>query len=233
MKQYRTIAHANKLLYVTLVLAMIISIFAFPSTANAEQINASTILQPYEDELAAFNQAYGTDYQFKLMDEAEDEEEQLAAFFSQMTMSEFRTYLMAAYENDITNQSAGNASEPSNSTNYTTGIMPRTVYSTYQRCFYGDGGNGFYVEASVYSSPVSTEHHRYTDIIGCGYLDTDVYPKYVPYKIEYIISSDAYYVDFTYYCYRYVSENLVNTTKYTLPVCYEAGKGGTFIEVSA
>lgn len=35
------------------------------------------------------------------------------------------------------------------------------------------------------------------------------------------------------YCYRYVSENLVNTTKYTLPVCYEAGKGDTFIEVSA
>lgn len=237
MKQRQKTINSNGLFCIMLIGIMIMSFLAFPNQIRAEQLDAASVLKPYADELALFNQKYGTDYRFQLVEEVENEDEELAKFFGSMSLEEFRTYLLNAYRNDIASQTTS----PTYSYSYTSNTIsqstssasPRTSYSVKQCFYYGSGSNNLYIRATVYSSPVSTEHHRYVEITARGYgEDVGVYPQYIPKKYSHSISSDAYYVDVIYECDYYVAENLVYVNMgRNIPVCFEAGGGDIFAEV--
>ncbi len=217
---------------IMLIIALVISILAFPTNAMAENLDYKSILQPYAKELLSFNQTHGTNYQFKLMEESENEEKELAKFLGNMTMEEFREYLLDAYNNDISSQQTANTIAPKYSENaLMSTVSPRSAYSARQHFYYGKGTNCLYIIASVYS-PAGIAHHQYASIkeVGHGVDTSNLYPQLIPSDYSYEISSNGYYVDVFYTCTHYVSENLAYANDQLVPVRFEAGGGDIYAE---
>lgn len=187
------------------------------STAVLAYETNSDELAPYEERLAQLNEELGTDYQLYPSEGWSDNE--MIEYFSNMTIDEFESYIVSAYqaeqecntESGISIQSTINESADINA-----------AYST-QRYYYDANGNSLYLKAYI---TVIDDTTYYTGEVYATGSTIQSYPAYKSNSCYVSFSNNNTTAACTWTCVKYVSANVISATSYHIS-CTFTSEGGS------
>ena len=206
----------GKLICIIMAVAFAFCSFALPISAGGMSNNYYDILKPYMDELELINDELGVDYCIVSSDEMSEEEyAEMVEFFSMMSISDFRNYIMAAHQNDITNASADVLP--------TEQIAP-AAYSNTQRYYYSGGSNYLSINSTLYTAD---GYERYYSVNN-GNSNMVSYPAYYATSLSSTISSDKRTVNCSFNCTKYITAYVSDTSFHVVRVTFTAGGGDVY-----
>lgn len=178
----------------------------------------------YLEELEKINNELGTEYGFPTEDMLDDDGKtysDLVDFYTQMSIEAFRTYVYEAHENATqVDEKAQIYQEVADETL----IQPR-AYPKTQRFYYDPSSSEYlYISAILYTAD---GEERYSYLTDWGYSSSS-YPHYKAYDMTYSYSEGWTWVNCTFSCYKVVSENLIYTTIYSVPVSFRSAYGDVY-----
>lgn len=203
-----------------LVLMLLCTLFKGAVTVNAEEDS----LAPYYAILEEINEKLGTNYAFsseeQLMEMGESYSD-LVEFYTKMSMEEFKDYVQKAHKN---------ATEYSNKVDCNVVVennyeIEPLAYGKTQRYYYDTSGiNYFYIVSTLYSAD---GEERYSRIDENGYTSLS-YPYYESVSMTHSYSSGNTEVTCTYIYKKVITPYLIDSTKYSLAVTFEASGGDVY-----
>lgn len=216
----------QKLLSLFIFMAVLGNFVMFPFV----KADAADVLAPYREKLAELNRELGTSYTFP-------SEEQLAAggetyadlveFYSNMTLEEFRDYVVDAYQRAIASMDQTSAENRAVAAGNRAAVMDEAVpysYSSTQRYYYTlVNYNNLYIKATCYTG----DGERYSSVNSYGESHT-AYPYLSPTEMTKSFNTGRTKVTCNFFCLRYLAKNLIDTEQEIVTIQFTAGGGNLY-----
>ena len=216
----------QKLLSLLLVMTVLTSFLLLPSV----KANAVDALTPYREKLAELNMELGTSYAFpseEQLAECGETYADLIEFYTDMTLAEFRDYVLDAYQRAISSvdqTSAVNRAVAAGNQSMVIDVAEPNAYSSTQRYYYSlVNYNNLYIKATCYTG----DGERYSAVNSFGGSHT-AYPYYDPTNMDKSFNTGRTKVTCTFHCLRYLAKNLLDTERVGITVRFTAGGGNLY-----
>lgn len=192
--------------------------------------DAADVLTPYREELAALNRELGTSYAFpsekELAANGEDSAD-LAEFYTNMTLEDFRDYVLDAYQRAIASEdqtSAETRAVAAGSRSLVIDVADPCSYSSTQRYYYTIVNyNNLYIKATCYTG----DGERYSSVNSYGESHT-AYPYLSPIEMIKSFNTGRTKVTCNFYCRRFLAKNLTDTEQVIVTIQFTAGGGNLY-----
>lgn len=194
------------------------------------KVNAADALTPYREKLEELNMELRTNYDFpseeQLIENGEDYAD-LVEFYTNMTLVEFRDYVVDAYERAIASAdqtSAENRAIAAGNQAMMVDTAEPYSYGSTQKYYYTIVNyNNLYINATCYTG----DGERYSAINSYGESHT-AYPYFKPSSMNKSFNTGRTKVRCTFHCVRYLAKNLVDDGLETVSVRFTAGGGNLY-----
>lgn len=202
------------------ILVVALSILLILGRSNSASENEyDRLLESYQSVLDSLNIELGTDY---VMSPSEGVSyDQMVEFYNEMTLDEFEQYIRNAHEAekeiDKTIKKPTEMRADSPTTSRSTLVQQKYCYSL---------SNYLYIKA--YMTKNTSRKTIYTGTIASAGGSISAYPGYKVKSYTKSFSTDSSSVNVSYKCTKYLSENLISASLYTINVTYKAGGGNVY-----
>ena len=216
----------QKLLSLLMVMIVMGSFLLMPSM----KVDAVDALTPYREKLAELNMELKTSYAFPSEEQLAKNGESyadLVEFYTDMTLAEFRDYVLDAYQRAISSvdqTSAVNRAVAAGNQSIVLDVAEPYSYSSTQRYYYTlTNYNNLYIKATCYTG----DGERYSAVNSYGESHT-AYPYLRPTEMTKSFNTGKTQVTCNFYCVRYLAKNLVDTEQKVVTVRFTAGGGNLY-----
>lgn len=216
----------QKLSSLIMVIVVMGSFLLIPSIKT----DAADALMPYREKLAELNVDLKTSYTFPSEEQLAKEGEtyaDLVEFYTNMTLEEFRDYVLDAYQRAIASEDQTSAENRAVAAGNRAKEIEEAVpysYSSTQRYYYTIVNyNNLYIKATCYTG----DGERYSSINSFGESHT-AYPYYDPTSMDKLFNTGRTKVACTFHCNRYLAKNLLDTDKEAITIQFTAGGGNLY-----
>ena len=214
----------NFIVCIVVAISLICSALPLPVCASEEYDE----LSPYYTALEDINAQLGISYAFPTEEELEENGENysdLVAFFTAMSIEEFKSYVLEAYENEK-NENADLLGE---NTEVIQDPISLLSYTKTQKYYYSTSNSNYISITSTLYTGDGKE--RYSKVSDYSYDFTE-YPYYKPSSLTTSFGSGYTSVTCTFKCSKYVAKNIINTATYTIKVTFPASGGNVYATIT-
>ena len=211
----------KKIISFSMVLVLFYAIFLVPTRITVKANDDG--LAKYRIALEELNSQLGTNYTFPTASQIEENGESysdLVEFYTSMTISEFRNYVIMAYENEKNDIKIKVEDSMDN-----TSKIDMQSYTKRQRLFYDTKAQNYISLTSTLYSADGKE--RYARVNSYNY-HADTYPYYKPTSMSSSKSTDYTQVTCSFSCVKYVAKNLTDATTHTVRATFRASGGDIY-----
>lgn len=210
-----------------LSLVMLMAITGSYLLTPAAKVDAADALTPYREKLAELNIELRTSYAFPSEEQLIEDGESYAdmvEFYSNMTLEEFRGYVLDAYQRAIASEdqtSAENRAVAAGNLSRVIDVAEPNSYTSTQRYYYTlVNYNNLYIKATCYTG----DGERYSNINSYG-ESHEAYPYYKPASMNVSYNTGKTKATCTFHCGRYLAKYVLDTEAYAMVARFTAGGG--------